>query len=352
MSAHERYTRGTGARPRSAAARLEAALERDWTKIEARMGRALAATRVYTDPYKVRDSQGDTTTATLAVRAEGEAASRVSEVLAERARALGIGDESVARAEGRWRGHAREDVRRWSAATGPWPVWEQALEAVRRLGESAPRALSLSRWAMLARGGVPLAERLGEAEPWLAGEAALRLDASVLARPVTEWRRALVRASARALGRKDPIGDADADAALAHWRWPGARPPLGLAGVGAGVLAPLESDSAWSNALEADTSKALGRDPLEWARAVREGEEAVGEAVTDTVRDIALRWARGAGEDEATLARWEEAWGGSPRLPGEGRRIAPVFAPGARRAQALGWNIPIEAPGRSPPGRG
>ena len=343
-AAHARYTEGTGVRPRSAAARLEATLARQWKALEHKMGRALTETWVYTDPYKVRDGDGHSSTAVLAQRGEDDAAARIAGVLANAAHGAGVSHEGLAPAQERWRRLAREDIERWRETSGPWPAWEHALEAVRRLGENAPRRVTLARWALLTRGGAPLAERIARAEPWLAAEAVRTLEPSVLVQPVREWRRAVVRAHARALGREDPISDADADAALEHWRWPNARPGLAVASAGAGVLAPLASESAWANALAADPAEGLLRDALTWARAVREGEEGVRETVAGTVRAIASTWMRSCGEDEATLERWEALWAANPHLPGDGRRIAPVFAPGAGKANALGWDIPIEGP--------
>ena len=198
------YTRANGVRPASTAARLGAALEREWRRIEHLMRAELLTTGVEVAPDGDGADEARPASAALAERARGDAARRVSAALARRAQALGVGGERLEGARAGWRERASEDIARWQATIAPQRAWIAVLEAVRHLGAQAPKRLPVGRWAVLAAGGEALAARIDAAEPALAREALHWLDAETLAGKPWAWRHALTRLKAHERALRHP----------------------------------------------------------------------------------------------------------------------------------------------------
>ena len=350
-----RYARTGRGGARSAQARLRATLEREGPALEAALERTRSESLVYIDPQGEAPGQGQRTASDIASGGASDAAERMTRALVERMLAAGAPEGEIEHARARWKRTALEDVQGWMAARcGSRHDWESILERIRGMRDLAPLTMALGRWALLAELGSALVEKVGRADPWVASEACQTLGRDALLGPERAWPGAIVIAHARRLGRGDAVGARDAEAALADWRWPGARPPCTLVAAGAGVLAPIRGDGAWAHAIDAEggANKVWVEDgggktpPHEWARAERKGEETARARVAETVGWLARRWIGEAAGDATgtgrTLARWTDEWAANARLPGDGRRFAPALtAQGAR----VVWSAAIEGPG-------
>ena len=186
--------------------------------------------------------------------------------------------------------------------------------------------------------------------PWLAAEACLHLEGRALAGDERAWRAGVVRHHAHTFGRDEGLSDEAAEAALAHWRWPNAHPPLSVVAAGAGALRPIESESAWANAVRAHAHGGWEgwESALAWARKTRAGEEETRGRTIRTIESQALGWAetRWAGSAVQTLHRWAREWDANERLEGDGTRIAPALATSGEGRAHSGGRSPSRGRGR------
>ena len=337
----DRYAIARAIRQASTRARLEARLRRAWGTIGPKMRNAALATGV--------EAGGDAWTgSTTRFAREWVAAGKAAHVLTRIAEEVGVTRNALKAARAEWEASVRKDVQAWTEAVAPQAAWARTHDAVARLGALIPNGLALSRWATLVRGGEALARQIEHAPPWLAAEACLHLEGRALAGDERAWRAGVVRHHAHTFGRDEELSDEAAEAALAHWRWPDAHPPLSVVAAGAGALRPIESESAWANAMRAHAHGGWEgwESALAWARKTRAGEEETRGRTIRTIESQALRWAetRWAGNAVRTLRRWAREWDANERLEGDGTRIAPALAASGEGRAPLGWTIPIEGP--------
>ena len=336
------YTRLGRTGRASTQARLQALLEREWATLGA----------------KVRDTALATTLVAGAEGWDGPSmqlarvllpAAHVGDALARVARAAGVDEQAVKEARAQWLIAAQSDIERWTEAIARADAWERTREALEPLAIHLPGGLALARWAALTRRGERLARALEERAPWLAGEAARHLDEKALAGDEDTWLCATVRGHARRVGRTDAISDASARDALAAWRWPNVRPPLGIVAAGAGILAPIRRDGGWANAAEADAHESNGAgwvDPVQWARKERAKEGEIEPRLTASLHRVVRQWARrrGGRPRPETIERWERAWGTNAKLAGDGRSATLEVEERTQSPGTLGWTVRIEGP--------
>ena len=287
-------------------------------RMERAMGEAhIAGEALGAAPERIEGSQARKEGAVLAVLAERAgvlAARALADALAQ-AGALGCAEEA---AEEAWTTQATADARAWlerRAAPTRWDALARAIGKARAGG--AIGAVGVGALATIAGGHPEIVHRLGTVDPWVAREACRTMEIGALGEPAGRWPVRIVQRQARRMGAS-AVGDAEARAALADWRWPRAHPPLAVLAAGAMTLPPIEGDSAWAHALakrwtevaarhrrgEGDEggSAERARAASRWAERERAGE---GKAIEDA-RERVRALARGGRRTRGSPAR--ERW--------------------------------------------
>ena len=233
---------------------------------------------------------------------------------------------SEAQAHAAWEEGARAHAYAWLEGHADARVWERLIRSITGAGaEMSDRSsggqraqrqlvrgatavgaervdtLPMTRLVELAGRGDALAEALEKADPWVVREVCQGLWSQGLWSQALDdnpalWPARAVQQQAQLLGRPE-VSDADADAALAHWRWPQVRPPMTIVAGGAGRLTPIESDSGWAHALAVEGLAHWDKGDAWWKKA-RTGEALAGSAVAEKVRAIAGEMVEAAGEEQ------------------------------------------------------
>ena len=344
----EEFTGAVSARiARSRAAAVRAHIEGNEERLARAADEHIAAMEI--DVAWLRTGTPAVTMEELVLRAAPEAGKGLVDAL--QAPGLDAG-ERAALAKG-WGKAGWSHAKAWLAERATHDQWHRAAKALQRLGV-APRGEdpTLERLGVLARQSEAWLAKLAHCDGWLAREACLHAPVPVLGEGCGRWR---AWALARAAGRLAETPEIDEDAAreaLADWRWPEVRPPLRVAGVGAGRCRALRGDAAWANAIEAEDTMehALGEDGRTWLARARSGEDGALERARAKIGRMARRWValRRTGEEhapETVLARWRTQWARCEALAGDGA----VGTPRLRQSRRWGhrqmqWALPVRGP--------
>ena len=251
-----------------------------------------------------------------------------------------------------WAHGAEAHARRWLEARAPAAHWARLVRSIRRAQATVrDTALIVGTLAVLAEHGPAFADALDAQAPWVVRERLWGPWGDALGDDPTVWAGRIVACKAEQLGRTG-VDAAAGEAALAHWRWPNVRPPLAVVAAGAGMLAPIESDSAWANACTASAKACIVSAHAQWdaegrrVRAMRAHEERCIEEAIDEVRALA-REQVGGGPKKArgALEQARARWKASPALEGDGRVGTPrLVAVGPMYQHSVRWRFEVDGP--------
>ena len=330
---------------RSEDARVRERMRQDRDAIDARIMRAVKEARISVDALTaVPQERTPGERVTMMLLAE-QAANAAVKALADALEESGADPDARAGREEAWRSGAREVARIWLAEQAPARRWHALALAFAAIDASeSVGTIKIAGLADVARTLPGFANALRSQAPWAAREACRVMQREALAEDASLWEIRIVQREARRLGRTE-VSDEDARAALAHWRWPRVTPPLAMVAAGAGRLAPIQSDSAWANAL-AEEPKGRWERGDGWVATARTNEEHTGKEAAARVHAIAHGTFIGdAGERERALEEWRDSWRRSRALAGEGEIGTPrltLIEPAYQHGMM--WVFAIEGP--------
>ena len=337
---------------RSRAAWVRAHLEARWKALETRLDAEIASTEIQVQ--WVGENAGEASATPMTDALAREAGPRASEALAGALATSGLGeDERWALAEG-WAEAGRAHARAWIGAGTGEGALKAAVGEMRSISETVPgetpEGVPLGRVREVARRGRKLLDTLKGCERWLAWEACVSVPPEDLGVGPERWRAWLLSQGA---GRA--VGERTASEALRDWRWPNVRPPMRLAGLGAGHLPPIEGDSAWANAIACEGAAAnvpAGERARVWAARARREESTYEARRRADIGAEAIEWMSWRAARTETwqspkdaLARWRAMWRACPHLPGEGvsERLALAERTAGGRRRVV-WTTPVTGP--------
>ena len=252
-------------------------------------------------------------------------------ILDEAHKETGLTDiEEIERARKTWTPQANACAREWLEEQAPASHWDTLIRSIRSVQpEKSDGELTMTRLVDLARVGPKLAQKMKQCERWVAREAYWNIPTDTLENNEEKWKRHAVQMHARTLDWNNDVNDEDAERAIEHWRWPTMRPPLSIIAAGAGRLAPIQTDSAWANALRTMTRLAVCDPHLPWIDERRKDEEQAIRQAISKVGEITRRSVDPNDREKASgiIARCRRAWGGSVDLKGDGYIGTPKLRP-------------------------
>ena len=329
--------------PRGASAavdtRLRANLARDRARLDTVVHRAFEETHAVLDA-RAGARDGARVLAAIITHAGTNAVDALN--VAARAR-CGL-DATREEAQGAWQEGAERAARAWMEGEAPGAAWEALIEGLLACEPTGMERAELGALARLARAGAHAVRALEETPRWARRTGLRNASRLALGAEPRRWAGEIVRAVAAEIGQA-PLARADAEAALAHWRWPDQDPPLEMIAAGAGKLAPIRSDSAWANACATRAKVRWDRDGVQ-VRAARANEEKAIEEAKAKVREAARR-AMWCPRDEGgrRMARAERAWRRSTALAGDGALGTPRLEPRAHEGrERMRWMLDVAGP--------
>ena len=342
----ENYIEITSWSPRSRSTRLRAHLEERKRLIEKALKTARDNTEIFIDPHRTTNGKERVKHEHLIRCAALDASRQMRDVLADVARRNGTSENEIERLKEPWRREAFRDTMEWIRKKARISNWERIIKTLRSMGDLATRKIRLERWALLAGEGTELVKKMNAVAPWTAVEACHTLDQETLRGNASLWNQKIVKEYARRAGREDRLTDEDAENALIDWRWPGVRPPLGIIGGSAGMMHPIQGDSAWASALDNNQkAEGLSKYGPQWARGYRINEDEAYKKTIECVERLAQQWivarTKKSNDAQRTLERWKDEWRENEKLAGNGTTMRSALK---AHATTLGWKIMIEDP--------
>ena len=264
----------------------------------------------------------------------GFASNTIVWILLTELNAIGFGPEDRKIIRKRWTDIAGKNARAWLLKKADESKWHKIVKMLIVSNEvRANDEMTLGRLAMLARMGENLTNKLEKCDPWLQREVCCDIPDGLLGSEPQEWLRWVLAVRCGRLGGDLTMTKKQAKEALKHWKWPKVRPPLHFVGLGAGKMAPIQSDSAWANAIIQEESQFFIIEqidnPMEWLNEARRDEETNKEKNKRSIEKIAKEWMNEhksrMTNSKTMIERWKDQWKQCPDLIGDGEIPEPVL---------------------------